>query len=328
MISAHSLNNLQHPTGLFSAAAKDVTTGYNKAWIRDNIYTALGLEKIDLEKARKIYHALFDIFKKHAYKIDYAIQQKPTHAYQYIHARYHPETLDEYWEPWGNKQNDAIGLFLFAIGDVLDKNQPVLRDDQDKRIVEKLIAYLASIEYWHDADNGIWEEYEEIHASSIGACVAGLKKISNHFPVDISLIQKGELTLNALLPHESATKAVDLALLSLIWPLNIVTKEQAHLILQNVETHLVREKGVIRYLGDQYYSRDGIEPEWTLGLPWLALIYKQLGNAEKYHFYLQKTLSAMNTKKELPELYYPNSTEHNTNSPLAWAHSLHLIAQA
>ncbi len=324
--STQIIEHLQHPTGLFSAAAKTVTTGYNKAWIRDNIYTAMGLETNAPDKARKTYHALLDIFKKHAYKIDYAIKIKPQHNYQYIHARYHPETFDEYGEPWGNKQHDAIGLFLFKVGDLIERGWTLLRDETDQEIIKKLIAYLGSIEYWHDPDNGMWEETEELHASSVGACVAGLKKIQSYFPVPEELIQKGEETLQQLLPRESATKDVDLALLSLIWPLHIINEEQTEQILSNIEEKLVREKGVIRYIRDQYYMHEGNEAEWCFGFPWLAIIYKQRNNIQKYKEYMQKTISIMNDKGEVPELYYADTDTHNENSPLGWAQSLYIQA--
>jgi len=193
------------------------------------------------------------------------------------------------------------------------------------RIVRKLVKYLESIEYWHDPDNGMWEEYEEIHASSIGACVAGLIKISKFIKVPYDLIEKGEKALDKLLPKESETKDVDLALLSLIYPYNIISEKQRTSILENVEKQLVRKKGVIRYLDDQYYNKNG-EAEWTMGFPWLAKIYKDLGDKENFTKYIKKTLDCMNSKGELLELYFANSNEHNDNTPLGWAQSLYLVA--
>jgi phosphorylase kinase alpha/beta subunit len=270
-------------------------------------------------------HRLLDIFLKHEYKIDWAIKEKPKHAYQYIHARYHPETLNEFWTEWGNKQNDAIGLFLFRLAEMLTKNYSVLRTESDKRIVQKLIFYLQSLEYWQDSDHGVWEGYEEIHASSIGACLAGLKAISSFFIVPNRLIVEGEKALNALLPRESQSRETDLALLSLIYPYNVVNDEMKAKILADVEQKLVRNKGVIRFSGDWYYNKNG-DAEWTMGFPWLAIIYKQLGNKEKYQFYMNKTLSCFNDKGELPELYYANSSQHNENSPLGWAQALYIVA--
>ncbi len=324
--SHQAIKNLQHNSGLFSAAKKNASTGYDLAWIRDNIYISLGLEAVnDFTSLKKVYWALLDILKRHEYKIDRTIQKKPEHAFQYIHARYHPITLHEMNEPWGNKQNDAIGALLFKIGDLEEKGINIIRDENDVRVLQKLIHYLKSIEYWQDKDNGMWEENEEVHASSIGACVAGLKKIKGIIDVPNDLIQKGEDALNLLLPKESETKDIDLALLSLIYPYNIANEEQRMQILESVEKNLLKGKGVIRYKGDNYYNKGG-EAEWTMGLPWLAIIYKKLGLLDKHEFFLQKTLDAMNENKELPELYFANSPEHNENSPLGWSQALFLVS--
>lgn len=320
------LRNLQTETGLMRASYAAVSTGYNKAWLRDNIYESLGFEAVKDKKALiKIYRAILDILLKHEYKIDWAIVEKPDAKFKYIHARYDPLTFEEFHEEWGNKQNDAIGAILFKIGDLESKGIKIIRDKNDLRILQKLVYYLASIEYWHDKDNGVWEENEEVHASSVGACVAGLKKIRKIVDVPQILIQKGEETLNRLLPRESETKEVDLALLSLIYPYNIVNEEQKHQILKNVEERLVRQMGVVRYLGDMYYNKEG-EAEWCFGFPWLAIIYKMMNKPDRYAFYMRKSVEAMNKRGELPELYYANSNEHNENSPLGWGQALFLAA--
>lgn len=327
-LSVAILRKLQHKTGLYSASKLNVTTGYNKAWIRDNIYEALGIESVnDYESVKKTYRALLDVLRKHEYKINWAINNKPDAGYKYIHARYHPITFDEFHEEWGNKQNDAVGLFLFKIGDLEKKGISILRDTKDFIIIQKLVNYLASIEYWRDPDNGIWEETEELHSSSIGACVAGLKAVKDLVIVPSWLIRAGEKALDKLLPNESPKKKVDLALLSLIYPYNVVNSRQKKEILKNIEKYLVKARGVIRYIGDKYYNRNG-EPEWTMGFPWLAKIYKDFGNEEKHKYYMEKTHEVMNNRGELPELYFANSEEHNENSPLGWSQAMYLVAVA
>ena len=319
------LQQLHYGNGLFAASRKDIKTGYNLSWIRDNIYTTLGFEAVkNYGQVKKTYRALLDMLLKYEYKIDWAIKEKPTFTYQYIHARYDPITMQEIYEPWGNKQNDAIGALLFKIGDLEQKGVKIIRNHHDKRILQKLVYYLQSIEYWHDTDNGMWEENEELHASSVGSCVAGLKKISKIVDVPKKLIQNGEKTLKKLLPKESKTKEVDLALLSLIYPYNTVDKKVATAIIKNIEKNLVKDKGVIRYKNDPYYN-NGSEAEWTMGFPWLAIIHKQLNQPNKYAYYIRKTLNAMNNKGELPELYFGGSNNHNENTPLAWSQSLAIV---
>jgi phosphorylase kinase alpha/beta subunit len=178
----------------------------------------------------------------------------------------------------------------------------------------------------------MWEEDEEIHASSVGACVAGLKSIKDLEQVTVpeGLIAKGQETLDKLLPRESDKKFVDLALLSLIFPYNVVNKEQRDSILNHVEYHLLRNKGVVRYKNDYYYNKnpDGYseEAEWTFGLSWLSIIYAELGDLKKAKHFEELALATVNDKGEEPELYFSNSPKHNENSPLGWAESLLVVA--
>lgn len=328
------LRGLQYESGLFAASSKAVSTGYDKSWLRDNFYECLAFEIVgDWEIVRKTYKALLKIFLKHEYKIDHAIKQKPQHRHEYIHARFHPETFDEFWEEWGNKQNDSIGAILFGIANIeLTRKKTVLETADEMRIVQKLVDYLITIHFWDDYDSGMWEENEEVHASSVGACVAGLKAISRipGIRVPASAILNGRKTLNTLLPRESEKKFVDLALLSLIWPYHVVTKAQREQILKNVEYHLVKHKGVIRYKNDYYYNKntDGYseEAEWTFGFSWLAIIYKKIGDSKKAKQYEELSIKTINRKGEVPELYYSNTDIHNENSPLGWSESMLIIA--
>lgn len=327
------LQNLQYKSGLFAASDKKVGTGYDRSWLRDNFYECLAFQVLgDWTTVERTYDALLQIFLKHEPKIDYAIAHKPQARHEYIHARFHPETFEEFWEEWGNKQNDSIGAILFNIAKLeIYHKRTVLETPDHIRIANKLVQYLATIEYWHDVDNGIWEFDEEVHASSIGACVAGLKEINKLPEVTVPgyLIENGEIALNDLLPRESANHFVDLALLSLIYPYDIVSTQQRKQILENVEYHLLKERGVVRYKNDWYYNKnpDGFseEAEWTFGLSWLAIIYSRLGNFEKAESFIDKMLKT-STRQGIPELYYSHTDEPNENNPLGWAESLFIVA--
>ena len=326
------LEGLQYDSGLFAASKKGIETGYDKAWLRDNFYECLAFEVLgDYETVRKTYRAILDIFLKHEYKIDLAIAKKPAHTHEYIHARYHPETFDEFWEEWGNKQNDSIGCILFQVGQLEAKKTSVIDSDSDLRIVQKLVWYLSTLQYWHDEDSGMWEEDQEIHASSVGACLAGLESVKRVHDIEVpeALLKKGRETLARMLPRESKRKFVDLALLSLIWPYDVVDEFQTQTILENIEYHLLRERGVIRYKGDKYYNKneDGWseEAEWTFGLSWLAIIYEKRGEYDKAKEFLKLAQTTL-TKKGIPELYFSNSRKHNANTPLGWSESLFIVA--
>src|SRR5882762_6460642 len=267
-----NLHKLVTPTGLLLASSHTVQPGYDNAWRHENVYEALAFEYAgEWDVVAKDYHTLLDIFDKHIDKINWAVTNKPFESWQFIHARYNPETLEEFWESWGNKQHDAVGAVLFKLADFEAKGKSVLRNRKDRRTVQTLIYYICNVEYWHDADSGMWEENEEVHASSIGAVVAALKKWQEvgGMDVDPDAIARGEAALHALLPRESETKFSDLALLSLIYPYNVVDYDMARQIVDNLEYHLTKDKGVMRYKFDAYYNKnaDGYseEAEWCFG---------------------------------------------------------------
>ena len=56
------LKNLQYKSGLFAASKKDVDTGYEKSWLRDNFYECLAFEVIsDWDTVEKTYNSLMNI---------------------------------------------------------------------------------------------------------------------------------------------------------------------------------------------------------------------------------------------------------------------------
>jgi len=324
---------LQKPSGVFTASAFDVDTGYDKAWLRDIYFIVLSfLETGDIATVQKAAKALLAVFVKHQDKINWAAEHKPHYAWQYIHARFHPETFEEYWEEWGNSQNDAVGEVLNLLVTLELMNASVIETDDERKMVQTVIDYLVNLEYWHDEDNGIWEENMEVHASSIGSVVAALKKAKqvSFLSVPDEAITKGEEALRALLPRESAAKFCDLALLTLIYPFQVTTEAETLEILKNVEYHLVKQRGVIRYKLDRYYNanKDGYseEAEWCFGLSWLAIIYAERGEREKAYYYLRKAKAAVTPDGKVPELYYSNSEKPNENTPLGWAESMYVIA--
>lgn len=324
---------LRKDTGVFTASAHSVGTGYDKAWLRDNFFTVLGfLETGDLETVRVTAKALLGVFMKHADKINWAVENKPHQTWQYIHARFHPETFEEYWEEWGNRQNDAVGEVLLLIVDLEVRGVGITETDAERAMVQKIIDYLITIEYWQDADNGIWEEAMEVHASSIAAVVAALKKAAQvaWLTVPEGSIENGETALRALLPRESKDKFADLALLSIIYPFHEATESETEAILRNVEYHLTRDKGVIRYKNDRYYNEnaDGHseEAEWCMGLAWLSIIYAERGEKEKAMQYLVRARETITEAGKIPELYFSHTEKPNDNTPLGWAESMYVIA--
>lgn len=327
------VRKLRAPSGLFTASASDVTTGYNKAWLRDIYFMTLGFKYAgEMDVVRDTAKALLAILSKHKEKIMWAVNNRPYETWQFIHARYHPETFEEYWEEWGNKQNDAVGEVLYLIADCETSGNTVVTTDEERSLVQLLINYLNAIEYWHDADSGIWEENQEVRASSIGSVVCALREASKlpYVTIPDGMIQHGEKALRDLLPRETETRFCDLALLSLIFPFEVTTEEETVKILNNVEYFLTRDRGVIRYRNDRYYNnnRDGYseEAEWSMGLAWLAIIYAKRGDKEKAEDFLERAGKTINKDGLIPELFFSHTENSNDNIPLGWAESMYVVA--
>lgn len=164
------------------------------------------------------------------------------------------------------------------------------------------------------------------------------KMETHHFvPIPEEFIETGRAALKEVLPRESESRAYDFVQLSLIWLYNIIKKEDAMKIVKNIEDNLVREKGVIRYPGDLYYSSNqehpfGNEAQWPLGFAWLSIAFSKLAIRqmrtgdisdipkdliEKSEMYLDRLESVMTDDGRVPELYIAGG--HNFNIPLAWA---------
>jgi phosphorylase kinase alpha/beta subunit len=327
------IRSLEKAPGIYTASAHTVATGYDKAWLRDIYFIVLSfLETGDIETVKRSARALLNVFTKHKEKIHWAIENKPSETWQYIHARFHPETFEEFWEEWGNRQHDAVGEVLNLICELELRGEGIVETDEDREMVQKIVDYLIRIEYWQDPDNGIWEENLEVHASSVGSVVTALRKAQQipWLSVPAWDVQKGEEMLRSLLPRESYGKFADLALLSLIYPFGVTTQEETREILRNVEYHLTRDKGVIRYKNDRYYNKnkDGYseEAEWCFGLSWLAIIYALRGDRDRAAHYLARAKATVTQDGLVPELYYSHSDTPNDNTPLGWAESMYVIA--
>lgn len=330
----NALESLRLPNGLNLAAAGPFYRQF--CWLRDNVYQSLPYLKTSPEYYTQTMHVTLDwllkVEKGHK-KFYWLIESPhPKHQYRYLHARLLPH-LEEVPGYWNNKQNDMFGEIFYAISLGEKAGLKIIRNNDDHIIIDKMIKVLQRIEYYHDTDHGVWEELpEEIHASSVGACVSGLKALKEiGFKMPNGLIERGEETLNNLLPRESALKEVDLALLTLVYPFGDVTTEKMKAtIVNNIETKLLRKNGVIRYINDGYFNtfengtQYGNEAEWTFGLAYLGIYYAERQNMHMAKFYLEKILRLVKNGM-VPELYWSKSDNSNENTPLGWAVALTII---
>ncbi|RKD24961.1 glycoside hydrolase family 15 [Ammoniphilus oxalaticus] len=333
------LEQIRLPHGLYIASP---SPDYRYVWLRDCFYISLPFLDKPTTHYEQAYHRMFDLFREYEWKLDIHARQKPVNDWEYIHARYTADDIKEiHDQSWGHIQYDMIGAFLFGLAAGMKRNKKMFRDMKDVEITQKIVHYLQTAEYWQDPDHGMWEEWREVHTSSVGACVAGLHAIRPYVDVPESLIELGIEQLFGLLPRESVDKRADLAQLSLIYPYQLLDGALADHVVSQVERWLVRDRGVMRYEGDSYYSTleaqfgrshplsfyYGTEAEWTFGFPWLALCHLQLGNRKQAEFYLRKTEQVMVKPGILPELYFSKTDIPNPNTPLGWSCAMYILAK-
>jgi GH15 family glucan-1,4-alpha-glucosidase len=341
--SLRQIERCRYPSGLYSAVAPDsdvIIDLYRSVWIRDTIYTLLAYEAIgDLDRLRQGVYALLDrVFLRWSHRLDWRIVEGlPDHEVEYLHPRFQADGSEIYTELWGLRQDDAVGLTIWALSRWQERFGLFRNDYADFHLVQKLIWYCDRILIPHVPDNGMWEEEgstKAVHLSSLTAVAAGLEQAARIGVKDIPERLKADTTLKILqmAGQESDHHATDLALLTLIWPfgedLAIPTRVQRD-IVERVEQELAGSRGVVRYAGDAYNNCHGGPPEWTMGFGFLALAWDALGDRERGLWYLHCLEGAATDTGELPESWCRDpSHDRYFNSPLAWSHGLHIVASA
>lgn len=351
----------QNPiTGLLPASIAITAHGdYTDAWVRDNVYSilavwglALAYRKVDEDKGRtyelehsvvKLMRGLLFAMMRQAHKVEkFKHTQSPLDA---LHAKYNTATGDIVVgdEEWGHLQLDATSIFVLMLAQMTSSGLQIIFTLDEVNFVQNLVYYIGRA--YRTPDYGIWERGNkinhgnaELNASSIGMAKAALEAIDglDLFGVGGSQasvihvlpdeIARARITLESLLPRESASKEIDAALLSVIsFPAFAV--EDAHLrdrTRKEIMTKLEGKYGCKRFLRDGHQTVledtkrlhyepwelkqfENIECEWPLFFTYLFLDGLFCGNQEQAKYY-QERLEFLLVERDglglLPELYY------------------------
>jgi GH15 family glucan-1,4-alpha-glucosidase len=224
------IERCRYPSGLFSAVPPDSPVKvdlYRNVWIRDSVYTLLAFEAIgDIERLRAGVHALLDrVLLRWQYRLDWRIVDGvPDNEVEYLHPRFAPDGSELDTELWGLRQDDAVGLAVWALCRWQERFEVFRNDYVDFHLVQKLIWYLDRTGVPHLPDSGVWEEEgatKTVHLSSLAPVAAGLTQAARIGVADIPerLRQDVLWKIDQLAGRESDHHDTDLALLTLIWPL-------------------------------------------------------------------------------------------------------------
>jgi phosphorylase kinase alpha/beta subunit len=388
----------QNPiTGLLPASTAITAHGdYTDAWVRDNVYSILAVWGLALAYRRqgapaghlyllehsviKLMRGLLFCMMKQASKVEkFKDTQSPLDA---LHAKYSTTTGDVVVgdDEWGHLQLDATSLFILMLAQMTSSGLQIVYSIDEVNFLQNLVYYIGRT--YRTPDYGLWERGNkinhgkpELNASSIGMAKAALEAIDgldlfgpggsqasvlHALPDEIA---RARITLESLLPRESASKETDAALLSIIgFP--AFAMEDPQIVARTRQKILDRLEG--RY-GCKRFLRDGhqttiedqtrlhyepwelqafedIESEWPLFFTYLYLDGLFRGDQaaiDKYRSLLQSVAVEQQGRWLLPELYYvppdkiaaekrqPHSQNRqpNENLPLVWAQSLYLLGQ-
>ena len=388
----------QNPiSGLLPASTAITAHGdYTDAWVRDNVYSilavwglALAYRKVDPDKGRtyelehsvvKLMRGLLFAMMRQATKVE---RFKHTQvALDALHAKYNTQTGDIVVGDgeWGHLQLDATSLFLLMLAQMTASGLHVVYTIDEVNFVQNLVYYIGRT--YRTPDFGIWERGNkinhgnaELNASSVGMAKAALEAMNglDLFGVGGSQasvihvlpdeIARARITLENLLPRESASKEVDAAVLSVIgYPAfavedrrllertrnDIITKLQGKYgckrFLRDGHQTVLEDTNRLHYEPWELKQFEHIECEWPLFFTYLLLdgIFRgDRTQVQAYQERLEKIVVERDGVKLLPELYYvpqaniaseranPQTQTRlpNENVPLVWAQSLYFLGQ-
>ncbi|WP_218082322.1 glycoside hydrolase family 15 protein [Anthocerotibacter panamensis] len=241
----------QNPiTGLLPAStAVNAHGDYTDAWVRDNVYSILGVwglalayRRVDdnLGRSFELEHSIVKLMRgllfammRQAVKVEqFKNTQSPRDA---LHAKYDTPSGQTVVgdHAWGHLQLDATSLYLLMLAQMTASGLNIIYTIDEVNFIQNLVYYIGRT--YRTPDYGIWERgnkinhgFPELNTSSIGMAKAALeamngldlfgargsqRSVIHVLPDEIA---RARITLESLLPRESGSKEIDAALLSII----------------------------------------------------------------------------------------------------------------
>jgi hypothetical protein len=204
------------------------------------------------------------------------------------------ENFGDVWEngavqPWNHKQNDAVGLLL-DLAVTAWREDFIQPSDAQIEVIVLTFAYLSATKFWTQADAGAWEESARRNTSSIALCTSAFENFrkwlvqDRKFKQDFNIL-RDKLGVEKLLSDQylaqiikngyavirkqikdggespsyskshPAYRTADAALLNVVFPAKLPRLAVKHKIqVLKIVSGLVREHGIIRYIGDTYQA--------------------------------------------------------------------------
>lgn len=174
-----------YSSGLFPASELTpemaAATEMDRAWFRDGAHVVNALiEAGQLHLAVPAAEAMMTVLHNNRDVLDGVVNNPldSPEGKRRLPVRVNGHTLENDNEP--RAQTDSTGYALWAISRVISAGG-IAPNLEDLDTLAQTVRYLEKIEFWQTPDDGHWEEKPRIHASSIGAAIAGLQEAQTMF---------------------------------------------------------------------------------------------------------------------------------------------------
>jgi len=276
----------------------------------------------------------------------------------FLYHKYNPNTtLASSWHPWFYKgkriypiQEDETALEVWAIASHYERYMDIDELTQlYKRFVKPALRFMITFmeEGLPKPSFDLWEERHGIHIYTIstiyGALVKGAKlardmgdEILSEDLVDTAGLLK-EVTLKRMTYNGRFIRRIDEdgnqdltvdaslyspAFFGLIDPKDPIMMRT----INEIESKLKVNGGIIRYENDMYQRRKKQPNPWLITTLWLAEYYADVNNKSKALEYIMWTVNRALPTGFLPEQVDPETFEPASVTPLVWSHAEFIIA--
>ncbi|XP_011505944.1 PREDICTED: probable phosphorylase b kinase regulatory subunit beta isoform X2 [Ceratosolen solmsi marchali] len=269
-------------TGLFPQVSTDKTVGS----VRESIYCAAAIwslyqayRRIDDDRGRsyelgqsaiKCMRGILECWMKQSARVE-LFKKNQCNRFA-LHCKFHLDTGNEIFkdEHYNHLQIDVVSLYLIFLVQMISSGLQIIYTQDEVAFVQNLVYYVERA--YRTPDYGMWERGSryndgtpEIHASSIGMAKSALEAINgcNLFGekgaswsviyVDIDAHNRNRSIFKTMLPRESSSKSVDVALLPTISFPAFSTHEEA--LYNETKANIIKRlKG---NYGFKRFARDG-----------------------------------------------------------------------
>lgn len=305
---------------------------YRFCWLRDGSFIADAMSRVgQVVSAEAFFRWCAGVLEARAQTVERLVEARergePVDPAEHLRTRY---ALDG-GEPdldWANYQLDGWGAWIWALAGHVERHG---RDAGPFARAAGLSArYVAA--FWEEPCYDWWEEREGIHTVTLAAVAAGLRG------AEILGVGAGEPRIEEAVRAHSTGRLrsswdedrVDASLVAVATPFRLLPPDDPVVAgtVAAVESELVDERGVQRYLDDEYYGGG----KWLLLAALLGLQYFETGREDEAYAQLEWVAAQAAPDGALPEqvpghLLRPDRYEDwvarwgPPASPLLWSHA-------